>query len=77
MAVPGFFTPPTADRYALRRVRVPKSLLAAPLADPRLHEDFTTCDVVIENGRIADVAPAGSVDPGLGPDLDASICCRA
>jgi cytosine deaminase len=73
MTGPGFFTPPAADRYALRCARVPRSLLAAPPADPRQHEDFTTCDIVVENGRIADVAPAGSVDAGLGPDLDASI----
>jgi cytosine deaminase len=78
MPVTGFFEPPQfeptqAARYALRRVHVPLSLLADRAAAPVGWDDFALCDLVIDGGRIADVAAAGSVAAGLGPDLDRSM----
>ena len=72
MPVTGFFEAPNTARYALRRVHVPVSLLADKTM-PAGWEDFAFCDLVIEGGKIADVAPAGSVAAGLGPDLDRSM----
>ncbi len=73
MPVTGFFTPPVASRYALRRVHVPASLLLGAAPGPVGWDDLVSCDLVIEGGRIADIAPAGTVDPALGPDLDRSM----
>ncbi len=73
MPVTGFFDPPATRRYALRRVHVPASVLAGPppvAADP---DDLVFCDLVIDGGKVADVAVAGSVAPELGPDLDRSL----
>lgn len=70
--ITGFFEAPTAARYALRRVHVPTSLLADK-AMPAGWDDNAFCDLVIEGGRIAEVAPAGSVAAELGPDLDRSM----
>jgi cytosine deaminase len=72
MPVTGFFETPNSARYALRRVHVPVSLLADPAMPPGW-DDFAFCDLVIESGKIADVAPAGSVAVGLGPDLDRAM----
>jgi cytosine deaminase len=72
MPVTGFFEPPSAARYALRRAHVPVSLLADK-AMPSGWDDNAFCDLVIEDGKIADVAPAGSVAAELGPDLDRSM----
>jgi cytosine deaminase len=72
MPVTGFFEPPHAARYALRRVHAPVSLLADK-AMPSGWDDNAFCDLVIEDGKIADVAPAGSVAADLGPDLDRSM----
>ncbi|MFI4999297.1 MAG: cytosine deaminase [Reyranellales bacterium] len=73
MPVTGFFTPPSASRYALRRVHVPASLLAGTAPGPADRDDLVLCDLVIEGGRVADVAPAGTVGAELGPDLDRSM----
>jgi cytosine deaminase len=72
MPVTGFFEAPQAARYALRRVHVPVCLLADK-AMPAGWDDNAFCDLVIEDGRIADVTPAGSVAADLGPDLDRSM----
>ena len=73
MPVTGFFTPPSADRYALRRVHVPKNLLTDAAPGPLGHDDLVLCDVLVDSGKIADVAKAGALDPALGPDLDKSL----
>ena len=70
--ISGFFEAPSTARYALRRVHVPVCLLADKAMPPGW-DDFVFCDLVIENGKVADVAPAGSVAPELGPDLDRSM----
>jgi cytosine deaminase len=73
MPVTGFFTPPQAGRYALRRAHVPASLLLGTPPGAAGHDDLVLCDLLIDNGRIAEVAPAGSLDAALGPDLDESL----
>jgi len=73
MPITGFFDPPQAARYALRRVHVPACLLAEGTAAPVDWDDLAFCDLVVDNDKIADVAPAGSVAPGLGPDLDRAL----
>src|ERR1700676_2234694 len=73
MPVTGFFTPPSASRYALRRVHVPKSLLVGTPPGPADHDELVLCDLLIDGGKIADVLPAGSLDVALGPDLDESL----
>jgi cytosine deaminase len=73
MPVTGFFDPPRAARYALRRVHVPLCLLADRTAAKVDWDDFAFCDLVVEGDRIADVVPAGSVAEELGPDLDRSL----
>lgn len=73
MPVTGFFDPPAASRYALRRVHVPASLLSDAAPGPADQDDLVFCDLVIADGRIVEVAAAGSVAPELGPDLDRSL----
>lgn len=73
MPVTGFFMPPSASRYALRRVHVPASVLKGPAPGPAGHDDLVLCDLVIEGDRVADVAPPGTVARELGPDLDRSL----
>jgi cytosine deaminase len=73
MPVTGFFDPPQAARYALRRVHVPACLLADGRSVPPGWDDFGFCDLVIHGGEIAEVAPAGSVAAELGPDLDRAL----
>ncbi len=73
MPVTGFFAPPASSRYALRRVHVPASLVADTTLPSSGPDDLVFCDLVIENGRIADVTAAGAVMAGLGPDLDRSM----
>jgi cytosine deaminase len=57
-----FFAPPAAARYGLRNVN-------ALLPDGTLAKR----DIVIENGAVADVAPAGSAPAELGPDLKGAM----
>ena len=73
MPATGFFDPPAAPRYALRRVHVPASVLSDPPPGPVDHDDLLFCDLVIEDGKIARVAAAGSVAAELGSDLDRSL----
>ena len=73
MPVTGFFTPPSAQRYALRRVTVPESLLTESAPGPTGHDDLVLCDLLIDDGKIADVAKVGALDAALGPDLDHSL----
>ncbi|SKA36664.1 cytosine deaminase [Enhydrobacter aerosaccus] len=73
MPVTGFFEPPISSRYALRRIHVPASLLPDAKLPGQGLDDIVSCDLVIEDGRIADVTPAGTVAEELGPDLDGSM----
>src|SRR5260221_5074586 len=73
MAVIGFFAPPQSSRYALRRVHIPASVLKAAPPAPAGHDDLVLCDLVIDDGKVADVAAAGTVAAELGPDLDRSL----
>src|SRR6201996_4614137 len=73
MPVTGFFVPPSANRYALRRVHVPRSLLTGAEPGPAGRDDLVLCDLLIDNGKIAEVAKAGTLDATLGPDLDESL----
>src|SRR5216110_1409246 len=73
MPVTGFFAPTQTSRYALRRVHIPAGLWAGAPPAPAGHDDLILCDLVIEDGKVADVATAGSVAAELGPDLDRSL----
>lgn len=73
MPVNSFFDPPVESRYALRRVHVPASLLEGTTLPAEGLDDLVFCDLVIEEGRVADILPAGSVAEALGPDLDRSM----
>lgn len=73
MPVTGFFDVPQAARYALRRVHVPAGVLADRAPGPADQDDLVFCDLVIEGGKAAGLAEAGSVAPELGPDLDRSL----
>jgi cytosine/creatinine deaminase len=73
MPVTGFFAPPDASRYALRRVHVPASLIAGAAPGPAGAHDMVLCDLVIEDAAVADVVRGGSLDATLGPDLDRSM----
>lgn len=73
MPVTGFFAPPETSRYALRRVHVPASVLKEAPLKPAGNEDLVFCDLVIEDGKVADVVTAGSVAAERGPDLDRSL----
>ena len=57
----GFFAPPQTPRYALRRVHVPASLLVGAPPGPVDCDDLAFCDLIIDDGKVADVAAAGSV----------------
>jgi cytosine/creatinine deaminase len=72
MPVTGFFEPPKSARYALRCVHVPASLLIEP-AGPAAYDELVPCDIVIEDGKIAGVARAGTLAAELGPNLDRSM----
>ena len=73
MPVTGFFALPEGSLYALRRVHVPASLLAGVPPGPVDRDDLVVCDLVIDDGKVADVTAAGSVAGELGPDLDRSL----
>ena len=63
----GFFEPPRAAAYALRHVRVPAPLAAA--AAPASADGHLLVDIAVADGRIADIVPAGTIDPSRGPDM--------
>ena len=73
MPVTGFFDVPQAARYALRRVHVPAGILSDPAPGPVDQDDLVFCDLLIEDGKVAGLAPAGSMASELGPDLDRSL----
>ncbi len=65
-----FFSPPTAGRYALRNVRAPRCLVAG--APPGAGE-LAELDLLIDQGRIAAIEPAGTIPTDAGPDLGRSM----
>ncbi|HTR83483.1 MAG TPA: cytosine deaminase [Reyranella sp.] len=71
--VNGFFQPPQAARYALRRVHIPASLLTGAAPGPADQDDLVLCDLLVERGKVADVVAGGSLAAELGPDLDRSL----
>lgn len=66
-----FFTPPASDRYALRNATVPACLVdIAVTAD---FEGLCRVDLLVDQGRLVSVHPAGTLAESLGPDLDRSM----
>lgn len=68
-----FFQPPEQTRYALRNLRAPDCLVqgAAQLAPS--HEGVVDIDLLVDNGRIDSIVPAGTLPTELGPDMGASM----
>ncbi|MDB5405352.1 MAG: cytosine deaminase [Rhodospirillales bacterium] len=63
-------TIPSARRYWLRDARVPTCLLAAPTeASPRDIDGTILVDLLIDDGRIAGIAPAGTAGAGEDPTV--------
>jgi cytosine deaminase len=67
-----FFAPPEGNRYALRNLRAPRPLLPEALRDTHAG-DLVAIDLLVEDGRLAAIEPAGRIPAELGPDLDASM----
>ena len=67
-----FFQPPAVSRYALRQLSAP-SCLVDGYFPARRSEGLVAVDLLIENGCIVAVEPAGTLPAELGPDLDASM----
>jgi cytosine/creatinine deaminase len=67
----GFFSPPTARRYALRGVRAPGCLVKGAFA--ARGDGLADIDIVIDDGVVASVETALSTPAELGPDLGAAI----
>ena len=70
-----FFQPPAAAKYALRNVNAPACLVQADtdIAPSPGHEPLVNIDLLIDQGRIAAIAPAGTLPADAGPDLDRSM----
>ncbi|CAN5328670.1 cytosine deaminase [soil metagenome] len=70
-----FFAPPEIERYALRGLRAPSCLVSGdfPAFPSSSAEGLVDIDLLIDNGRIAAIEPAGTLPAELGPDLDASM----
>jgi cytosine deaminase len=67
-----FFAPPETRRFALRNLRAPRCLVKGALADDGASA-LVAIDLLIDDGRIAAIEPAGRLPADLGPDLDASM----
>jgi cytosine deaminase len=67
-----FVAPPQGARYALRNLRAPRPLLPETPHDAG-DSDLVGVDLLIDQGRIAAIEPAGTLPAELGPDLDASM----
>ncbi|MFT4265911.1 MAG: cytosine deaminase [Xenophilus sp.] len=71
-----FFAPPDGSAYVLRNARAPRCLIDDPVAAdlcPAGDGDLVALDLSIEDGRIAQIAPAGATEAARGPDMDASL----
>ena len=66
---------PSSTLYSLTRARIPKVLLDPPMRDcPADWEDCVLVDLVIEEGRVAEVRPSGSGGSGVaGVDLEGRV----
>lgn len=73
MVVASFFAPPAAARYALRNVRVPACLIDGPPPGPVDADGLVALDLVVADGRIAGLAPAGTCADESGADLGCSL----
>ena len=69
----GFFAPPDDARYALRNLRAPACLVAGELLSAADPYGILALDLVVDDGRIAAIAPPGSIPAELGPDLDRAM----
>lgn len=65
-----FFQPPAARRYALRGLHAPRCLVRAQLPGDDL---LAAVDILVDDGRIAEIAGAGTLPAELGPDLAGSM----
>jgi len=68
----GFATVPDLPRYVLANATVPGVLLADPWSEPDT-EGLCRVDIVVDEGRIETIAPAGSVTGVARLDLDAGM----
>ncbi|MDO6962530.1 cytosine deaminase [Rhizobium alvei] len=63
--LPSFMTPPASTSYKLANATVPVTL-APELASLPTKEGLVACDILVRDGQIAELLPAGStVDPDL------------
>ena len=67
-----FFQPPAGPRYALRNLSAPPCLLRVEMPGA-VTDGLVAIDLLVEEGRIAAIEPAGAMPAELGPDLDASM----
>jgi len=66
-----FFQPPELTRYALRNLRAPECLVQAGTLPAE--NGLVGIDLLIDDGRLSAIEPAGTLPAELGPDLDASM----
>jgi cytosine/creatinine deaminase len=67
-AMSALFALPTVGHYALRRARVLGRMVPAPLP-PLDFDGFAIVDILVNDGAIAKIAPAGAVDFGDAPQV--------
>jgi cytosine deaminase len=72
----GFANVPDAPRYVLANVTIPGVLLDHPEAEPDA-EGLCTADIGIADGRVAIIAPAGTLAEGPRLDLDRGMAWPA
>ncbi|VTU14746.1 cytosine deaminase [Variovorax sp. RA8] len=68
-----FFEPPATSRYALRKLSAPRCLLPGDFAGSGADSELAAIDLLVDQGRVAAIEPAGTLPAELGPDLDASM----
>jgi cytosine/creatinine deaminase len=62
------FAPPRAGRYVLKKARVLGRSLPEPIG-PLDFDGFAIVDILVDEGAIAKIAPAGAVDFGDAPEV--------
>ncbi|MDX3904479.1 MAG: cytosine deaminase [Pigmentiphaga sp.] len=77
MSATSFFDMPRTARYALRWISLPECLAPAGLPPAmrggRPIASMVQADMLIEDGRIAAIQPAGTLPAAMGPDLGQSM----
>ncbi len=68
--MPAWAEVPAADRYWLKSARVPACFLAASLAAPADEDGALLLDLLVENGTIGAIAPAGAAAGSSTPVFD-------